>query len=395
MIWPSGANQGCGLHEKIRILILTPRFPPHVGGGAEVYGTYARMLDRHPRVRLRVLTEVLSHSVHDESFSPGVRIYRFLPLRDNKGPISLGYKVVSFILQYLILTILLPILILIDHIDVVHYTRYYWSPFLIYLKLIRILTGIKLIVDLRNPDQAEKFNFRLKAYDRILTNSEGTHRAAQAMKGNSDGLHLIPTPFLKPVLSFETGLLIKVSNSPFDLESVKPYVAFCGIVSERKNPHLLLNAFQQTRCYQEANYSLIFAGENRVPDWNRRVQQVNRVYYLGPLSHADSIKVIRGAELYVLPSGAEGVPRSCLEALSLGVSVLVPPGIPEFDRYLPQCVLSTLSIDSLAAAIDSAVDQGCRGNYPFEINDPITVTNTLVSIYQELTAIARPIQGLA
>ena len=54
----------------------------------------------------------------------------------------------------------------------------------------------------------------------------------------------------------------------------------------------------------------------------------------------------------VLPSRSEGLPTVVLEAVALGSKVICPPGIPEFDEHMPHFVLSEVSADAIANALD-------------------------------------------
>lgn len=367
------------------MLLLTPRFPPNGGGGAAVYGTYSQCLEEFSDIRLHILTESFRPWPMRRRPAAGTRrVYRLLPVRDNAESSIWGYKVFSFFWQYLVLTLVLPLLVASCGVRVLHYTRYYWPPFLLYLKILRRMTGIRLVADLRGPDQAIKYRFDLAAWDRLLVNSERTEREARRSLGAAAALHLLPTPFARPEKPGSTAIASGKPGEMIDLDHYKPYVAFCGLLSPNKNPEMLLEAFRLTQTYRRRGYCLLFAGQLRLNGFDRALGHHPRIHYFGSLRHQDSLAFIGGASLLVLPSRSEGVPRSCLEAIAMGVPVLVPPGIPEFDRFLPESVLPALTVEALASAIDRALETPRKAEYPFAINDPKAVTRKLVRHYRDL-----------
>ncbi|EMA52075.1 glycosyltransferase family 4 protein [Halococcus salifodinae] len=100
-----------------------------------------------------------------------------------------------------------------------------------------------------------------------------------------------------------------------------PAVLFVGRLVEGKRPGDALSAIEQVReTHPEAR--LHFAGKGPLrADLERRVAERgldDAVAFLGEVPHKEMSELYRGADLFVLPSRAEGLPRTVLEALSSG-----------------------------------------------------------------------------
>ena len=104
-----------------------------------------------------------------------------------------------------------------------------------------------------------------------------------------------------------------------------PTVLFVGRLVEGKRPGDALSAIEQVReSHPEAR--LHFAGRGPLREsLERRAAERgldDAVAFLGEVPHEEMPKLYRGADLFVLPSRAEGLPRTVLEALSTGTPVV-------------------------------------------------------------------------
>jgi glycogen synthase len=100
-----------------------------------------------------------------------------------------------------------------------------------------------------------------------------------------------------------------------------PAVVFVGRLVEGKRPGDALAAIDRVReTHPEARLSFVGTGPLR-DNLERQVTQrgLNEaVTFLGELAYEAMPSLYRGADLFVLPSRAEGLPRTVLEALSTG-----------------------------------------------------------------------------
>ncbi|GAA0471513.1 glycosyltransferase family 4 protein [Halococcus dombrowskii] len=100
-----------------------------------------------------------------------------------------------------------------------------------------------------------------------------------------------------------------------------PAVLFVGRLVEGKRPGDALSAIERVReTHPEAR--LHFAGKGSLrADLEQRVAERgldDAVAFLGEVPHEEMPELYRGADLFVLPSRAEGLPRTVLEALASG-----------------------------------------------------------------------------
>lgn len=72
------------------------------------------------------------------------------------------------------------------------------------------------------------------------------------------------------------------------------------------------------------------------------------------------------AALVVQPSRSEGMPRISLEALALKANVLLPSGVPEFERYCPESVACSIDPSGLAEQMEQLIHRPCSPTYPIE-----------------------------
>ena len=96
----------------------------------------------------------------------------------------------------------------------------------------------------------------------------------------------------------------------------EPYLLFVGDTTRNKGAYDLLKAY---RCWRPGRpqIRLVFAGTNREgAQFLDEVQQTPGAIYLGHVSHRTALALIRGAEILVLPSRSEGLPRVILEAVA-------------------------------------------------------------------------------
>jgi glycogen(starch) synthase len=104
-----------------------------------------------------------------------------------------------------------------------------------------------------------------------------------------------------------------------------PAVLFVGRLVEGKRPGDALSAIERVRdTHPDAR--LHFAGRGPLrADLERRVAERglgDGARFLGEIPHEEMPQLYRGADLFVLPSRAEGLPRTVLEALSTGTPVV-------------------------------------------------------------------------
>jgi glycosyltransferase involved in cell wall biosynthesis len=118
-----------------------------------------------------------------------------------------------------------------------------------------------------------------------------------------------------------------------------PTVLFVGRLVEGKRPGDALEAFVGV-LEEHPDASLVFVGEGPLRDELEREADSlgvsGSVRFLGHLAYDEMPSVYRGADVLVLPSRAEGLPRTVLEAMASGV-VPVTSDLPQVRATVEGC----------------------------------------------------------
>jgi glycosyltransferase involved in cell wall biosynthesis len=219
--------------------------------------------------------------------------------------------------------------------------------------------------------------------DRLLCCGEGVRRFA--IKGGfpAERTVLVPIPFPPPEIP-----------SPERVSDVRqchgledgPYLLFVGDITYNKGVYDLLEAYQRWR-FDHPEVQLVLAGTNR--EGARFLNQVERIpgaTYLSHVPHQDALALMRGAEVVALPSRSEGLPRVVLEAVALGTKVICPPGIPEFERHLPQLVLPEVGVDSIIKTLNAVWRCNDLPSYPLAEHSVGRVVEDLAKVYSKVVS---------
>ncbi len=92
-------------------------------------------------------------------------------------------------------------------------------------------------------------------------------------------------------------------------------IAFVGKFDERKGPHRVLEAIQPI-----PNTGAIFIGEGKIPI------EGEKVLYKGTVPHMEIPQILSSADIFVLPTLAEGSCNAIVEALACGLPVITSKG---------------------------------------------------------------------
>lgn len=114
------------------------------------------------------------------------------------------------------------------------------------------------------------------------------------------------------------------SRAELKLEHDDKVLLYVGVLSERKNPHLLLEALSML----PHEYKLLLVGEGS-GDYKEKLEQLirdkqlaDRLVRVGYTPYPQIPIAYQVADLFLLPSSWEGMPKVALEALACGVPVL-------------------------------------------------------------------------
>ena len=136
------------------------------------------------------------------------------------------------------------------------------------------------------------------------------------------------------------------------IDASGPVILFVGRLVEGKRPEIAIKTLSEIHKSDSA-VELYFCGEGPLRDvLEQRVDELDMqdsVTFLGQVSYDDMPKVYRQADVLILPSRAEGVPRTIMEALSSGVSV-VSSDLPQVRSAFGDDVAYVDGGNSLAVA---------------------------------------------
>ena len=137
------------------------------------------------------------------------------------------------------------------------------------------------------------------------------------------------------------------------------YLLFLGRLVPEKRPELLISAFQ--RLENSEWQLLIVGGTSGTKDYLERLVSLKNnnpnIIFTGELRGERLAEVVRGAELFVLPSDLEGLPLAMLEAMREGIPVLASD-IPPHCELIGQdrgMLFKAGNIDGCCRAIETAI----------------------------------------
>ncbi len=99
--------------------------------------------------------------------------------------------------------------------------------------------------------------------------------------------------------------------------------------------------------------------------------------------------MVQGSEVLVLPSRSESLSRVCLEAISLGVKVVCPPKVPEFQEHCPEFALKDVKPETIAEKMEDVLSIKDVPKYPLERHDAKRVAHGLYELYRSMTTPTR------
>ena len=354
-------------------LIITALYPPAVGGAASHFGQIAPELARRDEIeRVTVLTEVMPEQP-GELCQGKLRVLRRLPTRISLPQRPWLWHALTYVLTQCWFAAHLPGLARRLGVDVIHFhTRY--GGRLFYSSLRRC--GVPVIADLHDKmtDPLELVGLA----DELLCCGEGVRRFALQARFPAERIVLIPIPFERPEIPLPGQ--VATARRRYGLGGAR-YVLFVGDVTRNKGVYELLEAHRRWRS-DHPGVLLVLAGTNREGDrFLAEIEAEGDVVYLGHVPHVDALTLIRGAEMLVLPSRSEGLPRVMLEALALGTKVICPPNIPEFERHLPTSVLGRVQVDAIGEMLDRVWEDTQVPAYPFDEHSLSRVVERVSDVY--------------
>ena len=132
-------------------------------------------------------------------------------------------------------------------------------------------------------------------------------------------------------------------------------VVYCGRLSREKGVDLLIEAVKRI----DAN--LVVVGGGPLERELRELAYSDpRVRFTGPLPRAEALRIVKGSDVFVLPSRHEGLSTALLEAMAMGVPVVATKvgGNPELVEHGETGLLVDPEPGQLARAISLLLEDG-------------------------------------
>lgn len=360
----------------MNLVMITPLYPPARGGAATYFKQLVPCLMEHDEImQLTVLTERMPGQPHVQ-VDGKLQLLRWLPNRISSGQKPFVLHSATYILTQLWFALRLRALVRRYAIDIVHFhTRYRGRWFYNALQALPIPVVADLRDKLSDPAQLAE------VADCVLCCGAGVYAFAMAGGCPPAKAALIPNLFMPPPLPDPEAVTLCKRQYHLGDQS---YLLFIGDITYNKGVYDLLAAYQHWN-KQHPDTPLVLAGVNQEGTrFLTQVQQTPGVSYLGHVPHNDVLALMRGAEVVILPSRSEGLPTVILEAVAMETKVICPPGIPEFERHLPEFVLPEVSAVAILETLNKVWDCPHRPTYPFADHHTARIGQELIKMYTSL-----------
>lgn len=304
------------------ILMINYEFPPVGGGGGVATYYIARELCRKG-YDVSVLTSRFGSQRWCETLE-NIRVYRAPVLRKRRDYCSV-LEMATFILSSIPM---LFFLLLTRHYDLIHVFFGVPSGPLGYLA--KKIFGVPYLIRMGGGDVPGFRPFQYKKLYKILTPFLNIlWRNAEFLVANSDGLCKMASGVFPdlPMCVIPNGVdTRRFTNGQRRVPAPLVRVLFVSRLIRRKGLQFLIEAIPQI--VQHAQFPFVIKVVGDGPDKETFLQQVNAsgvgeyIRFYGYVEHADLPRYYWDADIFVLPSLAEGMPNVVLEAMGSGLPVV-------------------------------------------------------------------------
>lgn len=341
-----------------RALFLAPIYRPVMGGAAIHFEQLATGLRERGAIDQAIVLTCFASLTQLVTREDDVIVLRLLV---PPGRITTANRYVTLGYNYVVVAALTGLLVGVGGVDVVHTQtkRYYEWGCAVASRL-----RATVIVDGRDLGSVE-FDATGDVFVAASRNVES------AAKHRSERVIRIPVG-------------VERTEFPERDRAVRPvedeYLLYVGDVAVRKGVDTLLEAYERL----DSEYPLVIVGEVIDADLLEKIRQTGGVVHVGTVTHETAIQYIANAELVVLPSREEALPRVPLEAFIVGTPVICPSMVPEFQDHVPHLVLSEVTSEHLRAKIEDVLEGGTVDmTYPVEQHYVEHTLEEYVALYDQ------------
>lgn len=372
------------------LLILAPIFPPSPGGAAQYLQFLARELSESGDIgTTEVVTERLWRQRRAFEKHGRAEIKRVLT-QFNGLPCRMKRRYAAWLLQNIQLAwhcVMRAIRLRGNGlvVVVVH------GAFLIHPTLLiavtrcvkRIMgTDVKFVLDLRDRSAPMRRLARLGHFDHVISCSRNITARISCCWEAHPPLTEIPVPLERRVIT-DQDVGRTLAKHSLRREG---YVFTANGIVQTKGFGLIYAAW----LLLVASRDLDLAVAGPVRDWRheygQRTLERPGLRVLGSASNDEIRALMKGAAVVVNPSRVEGLPRSCLEALSVGAPTLLPPGVPEFGDLDSRFVASSDDPAVIARQVAWLISERRVARYDIDVHDGTKVAEKYRAILRTMTA---------
>lgn len=371
-VWLRVKLLSCLIHANqsdagVTILLICPLYSPHAGGAAVNAASLRTALRATGLVdRVIILTE--GRERWDEPGEP--EIHRCIPEHATRPDRSGTRKVLGYARNQIAYRTIVPQMVRHFRPDIIHFhARIRGRLFYRALKK----SGKPVVADLR--DWFTHADSISPVSTVVFAASEAILQRARESGVPHERSALLPS-IIHPRPTNST-------TTPSNLRTKT--VLFVGSVGSGKGVPALIRAFERFR-QRQPEWKLVLIGP-RADSTDASEYRGTGIEWLGALPHHSTLRHIAQAAILVLPSSSEGLPRVILEALACETPVLAPPGIEEFNRHIPGCVMPDTSEDTILAMLESTLQRPEKVSYPLSEHSAEAVATRCLTWYRRAMAV--------
>jgi glycosyltransferase involved in cell wall biosynthesis len=117
---------------------------------------------------------------------------------------------------------------------------------------------------------------------------------------------------------------IRPNRFPQPVRTIPKSIVFVGRLVHQKNPYLLIDIMRELK--DEGYVVKIIGGGELEHEVRKRIQSLDlagHVTMTGPLAHGEVLNQLKSSDVFLLPSRWEGLPVAPLEAMQMGIPVVL------------------------------------------------------------------------
>jgi len=341
----------------MRLAIVTPIYPPIMGGASLQYGILSKYLMKN-RVFDKIYVFTTFYKKTKIIEFKNITIIRCLKAT-SELPVINSLFLLFFVIWF--------------NIDILHIHSSFSVKYLKNLCFIFKKIFFKpIIIDVRDHDSiANSYYFdycfcvNKEIYNKIL------------LYKKFKMISIIPPIISIPKLNDK---YIKHIKNKYLLN--KKYICFVGDVTPDKGILKLIKSFIYFK-KQKKDYELVIIGRKFIKNFEKYLKNIS-IKYLGELSNKETLSIIKSSELLILPSKSEGMPRVCLEAIALETKVIFPSN-KDFIKFCPKYVLKNFTWYNIYRIMIRILDDNAYDcNYPLKNHNPDIISKKIINLYYKI-----------